>query len=94
MFTQLSSFGSRFARSRFNAAGEGNSRDTRPASASQGFATIAVSGHQSIQGPILRELWDGRVTIDSGNGQITGYPMTLRHDQREASFIPMFGGYC
>ena len=94
MFAQLSSIGSRFARSRFNADHEDRARDERPASASHGFATIAVSGHQSIQGPILRELWDGRVTIDTGNGQITGYPMTLRRDQREQGFIPMFGGYC
>ncbi|WP_312527057.1 hypothetical protein [Paracoccus sp. (in: a-proteobacteria)] len=38
------------------------------------YATIALSRHQSVQGPILRQLRDGRVVIDSGRGEVTGRP--------------------
>ncbi len=38
------------------------------------YATIALSRHQSVQGPILRRLRDGRVVIDSGSGEVTGRP--------------------
>lgn len=40
-----------------------------------GFATIAVSSRLSAQGPVLRRFRDGRVTINSGNGPVTGHPI-------------------
>lgn len=40
-----------------------------------GFATIALSGQQSAQGPVLHRYRDGRVTIDAGDREITGHPI-------------------
>lgn len=41
----------------------------------QGYATIALSAHQSVQGPVLRRYHDGRVVIDTGRGHLTGRPL-------------------
>lgn len=41
----------------------------------QTYATIALSAHQSAQGPILRTYRDGRVMIDTGQGSLTGRPL-------------------
>lgn len=65
-----------------------------PAS-SEGFATIALSRHQSAQGPVLRRFRDGRVEIDSGRGVITGYPTGTERAARQKSptiWLPLFGG--
>ncbi|MTH64693.1 hypothetical protein [Paracoccus shanxieyensis] len=40
-----------------------------------GYATIALSGHQSAQGPVVRKFRDGRVVIDTGRGRLTGRPL-------------------
>ncbi|MDO5612009.1 MAG: hypothetical protein Q4G14_02050 [Paracoccus sp. (in: a-proteobacteria)] len=39
------------------------------------LATITIAGTQSAQGSVLRRYWDGRVTIDAGGRQLTGYPV-------------------
>ncbi len=39
------------------------------------YATIALSPHQSAQGPVLRQYRDGRVVIDTGRGRLTGRPL-------------------
>lgn len=39
------------------------------------YATIALTSHQSAQGPVLREYRDGRVVIDTGHGKMTGVPL-------------------
>lgn len=61
-----------------------------------GYATIALSRHQSAQGPILRQFRDGRVQIDSGNGILTGHPLTTgetRPTVRAAvNWLPLFAG--
>ncbi|MDT1061717.1 hypothetical protein RM190_07590 [Paracoccus sp. CPCC 101403] len=41
----------------------------------QRYATIALSAHQSVQGPVLRRYHDGRVMIDTGSGPVTGRPL-------------------
>lgn len=41
----------------------------------QAYATIALSSHQSAQGPVLRSYRDGRVVIDTGRGHLTGRPL-------------------
>ena len=57
------------------------------------YATIALSRHQSAQGPILREFGDGRVVIDSGFGEITGRPMKDRASYVSPNlWMPLFGG--
>ncbi len=55
----------------------------------RGFATIALSAHQSAQGPVLREYRDGRVVIDTGRGQLTGLP--LNRAPRAPVWMPIFG---
>ncbi|TXB71351.1 hypothetical protein FQV27_04240 [Paracoccus aurantiacus] len=40
-----------------------------------GWATVRVAGQTSAQGPVLRRFRDGRVTIDTGDRQITGHPI-------------------
>lgn len=57
----------------------------------QGYATIALSAHQSAQGPVLREYGDGRVLIDTGSGRLTGLPLNRRHEAR--TWLPLFGGF-
>lgn len=39
------------------------------------FATITVAGTISAQGPIIANHADGRVTIDEGQRQLTGWPI-------------------
>ncbi|MFT4013408.1 MAG: hypothetical protein QM682_08385 [Paracoccus sp. (in: a-proteobacteria)] len=55
------------------------------------YATIAVSAHQSAQGPVLREYRDGRVVIDTGQGRLTGLPMGVR-PVSEPIWSPLFAG--
>lgn len=61
-----------------------------------GYATIALSAHRSAQGPILHRYRDGRVQIDSGNGTLTGRPLTtdqFRPAARAAvNWLPLFAG--
>lgn len=37
-----------------------------------GFATIAIGPRQQAQGPVLRHLRDGRISIDAGGRILTG----------------------
>ncbi|WP_288948362.1 hypothetical protein [uncultured Paracoccus sp.] len=55
----------------------------------QGYATISLSDHQSVQGPVLREYHDGRVVIDTGNGHMTGLP--LNRPPRSPVWMPILG---
>lgn len=61
-----------------------------------GYATIALSGHQSAQGPILHHFSDGRVQIDSGNGILTGHPLNADikppRNRTTANWLPLFAG--
>lgn len=95
MFSQLTGLGSRIAQN-IAAGVRGDDGDARPPrSFTHGYATIAVSGHQSVQGPITRHHWDGRVTIDTGRGEVSGYPMSLRAHQTQpesAILVPLFAG--
>lgn len=63
---------------------------------SAGYATIALSRHQSAQGPILRQFRDGRVQIDSGNGIVTGHPLNAEAPcpapRPAANWLPLFAG--
>lgn len=40
-----------------------------------GFATIHLSRTMTAQGEIVRHHFDGRVTIDAGGREVTGYPV-------------------
>lgn len=40
-----------------------------------GFATIELTPSLSAQGPVTRRFRDGRVTINTGEGLITGHPI-------------------
>ncbi|AGT08157.1 hypothetical protein [Paracoccus aminophilus] len=58
------------------------------------FATIALSRHQSAQGPVLQRFRDGRVEIDSGNGPVVGYPATTPATPKPRFvWLPLFGGF-
>lgn len=66
-------------------------------SQTSGYATIMLSGHQSAQGPVVRELRDGRVEIDTGNGKLTGRPLnrdtaTAPRNRAAAIWMPLFAG--
>jgi hypothetical protein len=39
------------------------------------FKTIKIAGQILAQGLLVRHLDDGRVTITTGNQQLTGYPV-------------------
>lgn len=39
------------------------------------FATIQTGPHSSAQGPRLAQHPDGRVTISTGRGTLTGFPI-------------------
>ncbi|MCG6112570.1 MAG: hypothetical protein MEQ74_10360 [Paracoccus sp.] len=39
------------------------------------FATIQTGPHSSAQGPRVTEAADGRVTISTGRGTLTGFPV-------------------
>ena len=54
------------------------------------FATIALSAHQSAQGPVLREYGDGRVMIDTGRGRMVGRPLN-RPARASAGWMPLLG---
>ncbi|MCZ0962086.1 hypothetical protein [Paracoccus benzoatiresistens] len=43
-----------------------------------GFATIAIGPRQQAQGPVLRHLRDGRISIDAGGRVLTGHGVTPR----------------
>lgn len=65
--------------------------------ATLGYATIALSGHQSAQGPVVRQLRDGRVEIDAGNGRLlAGVPLHAREPNRRGRisglWVPLFAG--
>lgn len=55
------------------------------------FATIALSSHQSAQGPVLRRFRDGRVMIDTGQGYLTGRPLGLGA-VKAPIWSPLFAG--
>lgn len=57
----------------------------------QSFATIALSSHQSAQGPVLRRYRDGRVMIDTGREQLTGRPLGMAPVQAPV-WSPLFAG--
>lgn len=59
--------------------------------AAPGYATIALSRHQSAQGPVLRKLHDGRVEIDTGNGRLTGLPLN-EPARAPRIWLPLFAG--
>lgn len=66
----------------------------RAASAIPEYATIALSRHQSAQGPVLREFGDGRIVIDSGFGEITGRRMNTEAERAIPSlWMPLFTGF-
>lgn len=58
---------------------------------SPGYATIALSDHQSAQGPVLRRYGDGRVVIDTGRGKLTGMPLGAARTDHPFS-AGFFGG--
>ncbi|MFO1138773.1 MAG: hypothetical protein U1E41_06845 [Paracoccus sp. (in: a-proteobacteria)] len=60
-----------------------------PSTRPRGYATIALSDYRSAQGPVLREYLDGRVVIDTGNGQVTGRPLNTA--PRAHVWMPLFG---
>lgn len=39
------------------------------------FKTIKIAGQILAQGVLVQRLEDGRVTISTGNQQLTGYPV-------------------
>lgn len=53
------------------------------------YATIALSAYRSVQGPVLREYYDGRVAIDTGHGKMTGHP--LNRPTRAPIWMPILG---
>lgn len=55
------------------------------------FATIALSAHQSAQGPVLHRYRDGRVVIDTGQGRLTGRPLGLG-PVKAPIWSPLFAG--
>lgn len=40
--------------------------------------TISVSSRAVARGPLVEQLADGRVTIEAGGQQVTGYPVSPR----------------
>lgn len=59
------------------------------------YATITLSAYQSWQGPVLKEWRDGRVTIDTGWGELTGHPLTPEPAARKRGsriWLPLFAG--
>lgn len=49
--------------------------DDVPDRPNRDFATIAIGPRQQAQGPILRHLPDGRISIDAGGRILTGQPV-------------------
>lgn len=56
-----------------------------------GFATIALSSHQSAQGPVLHRYRNGRVVIDTGREHLTGRPLGLVPPKAPV-WAPLFAG--
>jgi len=55
------------------------------------YATIPLSAHQSVQGPVLQRYRDGRVTIDTGRGSLTGRPLAAGPADTPV-WSPLFAG--
>ena len=53
------------------------------------FSTIQIAGNVTAQGPILRQLQDGRVEIDAGGHALAGFPVARAKAQRSRALLSL-----